>query len=135
MEPRKAYVLKSMNLPQSETEKQDMELMNIRYMYKTAYGDRKEEFNKLKEMLGNNLSDNAKPALISSVAYEDNDIVLKLFPDIKDNIHKGLIDIRLLEPVLPGVYKKGKYLVFAHRYFRRNCAIVNALNDSFLGAI
>lgn len=132
MEPRKAYVLKSMNLPQSETEKQDMELMNIRYMYKTAYGDRKEEFNKLKEMLGNNLSDNAKPALISSVAYEDNDIVLKLFPDIKDNIHKGLIDIRLLEPVLPGVYKKGKYLVFAHRYFRRNCAIVNALNDSFL---
>ena len=132
MEPGKAYALNSMNVPQSDAEKRAMEKMNVCYMYKTAYLDKKDKFEQLKEMLGNNLSDDAKPALISSVAYEDKDIVLRQFPDIRENMHKGLIDIRLLEPILPGIYKKGKYLLYAHRYFRRNCAIVNALNDSFL---
>mgnify|MGYP003238579219 CR=1 FL=1 len=132
MEPGKAYVLNSMNVPQNEVEKRNMELMNVCYMEKIAYLDRKSMFDQLKEMLGPTLSENAKPVLISSVAYEDKGIVLKKFPDIKENIHKGLIDMRLLEPVMPGVYKKDKYLLFAHRYFRRNCAIVNALNDSFL---
>lgn len=132
MEPGKAYALNSMNVPQSDAEKRDMEKMNVCYMYKTAYLDKKDKFEQLKEMLGSNLLNDAKPALISSVAYEDKDIVLRQFPDIRDNMHKGLIDIRLLEPVLPGIYKKGKYLLYAHRYFRRNCAIVNALNDSFL---
>lgn len=132
MEPGKAYVLNSMNVPQSDSEKKVMELMNECYMKKIIYLDRKNQYDILKEMLGSNLSDKAKPAMINSVAYEDKEIVLKIFPEIKDNMNKGLIDLRLLKPVLPGVYQKGKYLLFAHRYFRRNCAIVNALNDSFL---
>ena len=51
---------------------------------------------------------------------------------MKEKLHKGLIDINLLEPVLPGVYRMGNYILFAHRFFRRNCSMLNSLNDSFL---
>ncbi|MGI6658998.1 MAG: hypothetical protein ACOX4N_06305 [Dethiobacteraceae bacterium] len=86
----------------------------------------------MKALLGDKLTDKSRPALISCVAYEDENILFKVFPEIKEEMNKGLIDLNLMTPVYPGIFKKDKYLIFAHRYFRRNCSMLNSLNQEFL---
>jgi hypothetical protein len=132
IEPGKAYVTNSMTIPETEEEHTNLFEKNLNYLYKVYYLDRKEKYDILKDQLGDKLSKNANPALINCVAYEDEGIVPRVFPEIKHMLHKGLIDIRLLEPILPGIYKKDNYILFAHRFLRRNCSILNSLNDSFL---
>lgn len=132
LEPGKAYVMQEMNVPETEEEKK---LINTRYQryYNTVFcKDHIEELERLKSLLGENLSRNCKVAPISSVAYCDDNIVLKVFPELQEKMHKGLINLKDLDPVLPGVYKMGDYLLFAHRYLRRNCSLQNAFNNEFL---
>ncbi len=132
LEPGKAYVTNAMYIPENESEYLTLQKRNNEYLYKEYYLSKKEKFDALKSQLGSLLTENAKPAPINCIAYEDESIVLRVFPEIAQSLHKGLIDIRLLEPILPGLYKKGSYILFAHRFFRRNCSLVNTLNDSFL---
>lgn len=132
IEPGKAYVTNEMRIPETDEEHDAFMKKNIDYLYKKYYIDKKEKYDELKVILGDNLTSKSHPALISCVAYEDENILFKVFPEIKDEMHKGLIDLDLLTPVYPGIFKKGKYLIFAHRYFRRNCNILNSFNDEFL---
>ncbi len=132
LEPGKAYLTNKAEISETKEEHDFLVKKNMTYLYGKYYEERKELYNKLREQLGTSLSQNGRPALIKCVAYEDENIVLKVFPEIKDCLHDGLIDINLLEPVSAGVYKKGNYLLFAHRFFRRNCSLLNSLNDSFL---
>lgn len=64
-------------------------------------------------------------------------IVRSIYPALfekQDN--DGLINIRDLQPISPGVFDMGDgYIVFAHSYFRRNCSQVNNLNIEFLEKI
>lgn len=58
----------------------------------------------------------------------------------------GLADVRDLEPVymnsengekgflVPGVYHKEGYLLFAHQLFRRNLSILNTTNEEFFNS-
>lgn len=132
MEPGKAYVTNEMRIPETNEEYDIFMKKNKDYLYKKCYIDRKEKYDELKEMLGDKLTGKSRPALISCVAYEDENILFKVFPEIEKEMHKGLIDLNFMTPVLPGVYKRGNYLIFAHRYFRRNCSMINSLNGEFL---
>lgn len=132
MEPGKAYVTNEMRIPETDEEYNALMKENINYLYKKYYIDRKKKYDELKVMLGDKLTDKSRPALISCVAYEDENILFRVFPEFKDDMHKGLVDLNSLTPVYPGIYKKDKYLIFAHRFFRRNCSMLNSLNDEFL---
>lgn len=132
MEPGKAYVINEMQIPENSTEHKNLIRRNMDYLYRKYYLERKDKYDELKELLGNKLSDKSRPALINCVAYEDQGIVYKIFPEMRTDMHKGLINLKQLTPILPGVYKKDKYLIFAHRFFRRNCSMLNSLNDEFL---
>ncbi|WP_373485859.1 hypothetical protein [Acetobacterium malicum] len=132
MEPGKAYVTNEMSIPETKKEHDTLMKKNMDYLYKKYYIDRKEKYDELKLMLADKLTDKSRPALISCVAYEEENILFKVFPEIKKEMNKGLIDINLMTPVYPGIFKKGEYLIFAHRYFRRNCFVLNSLNEEFL---
>lgn len=132
LEPGKAYLTNEVYIPENDEEHKQLVEKNIRYLEQIYYYSKIDEFNRLRDMLGEYLSNSAMPALVNCVAFEDKNIVLKVFPELEADIHKGLIDLKLLEPVLPGIYKRGQYILFAHRYFRRSYSLLNALNDSFL---
>lgn len=132
MEPGKAYVTNEMRIPENKSEHENLVCKNIEYLHRKYYLERKSDYDKLKELLGSKLSCESHPALISCVAYEDKGLLYKVFPELKDAMHKGLINIDQLTPVLPGIYKKDQFLLFAHRFFRRNCSMLNSLNDEFL---
>jgi len=135
MEPGKAYVTNEMIIPETDEEHDTLMKKNMAYLYEKYYINRKEKYEELKMMLGDKLSDKAHPALISCVAYEDENILCRVFPEIEEQMNKGLIDLNLLTPVYPGIFKKDNYLIFAHRYFRRNCSIHNSYNEEFLQRI
>ena len=132
MEPGKAYVTNRMYIAENLHEYDQLQKRNHDYLYSHYYLDRKDLFDKLKSNLSDKLSEHYCPALFSSVAYYDKGIVLRVFPKLQDYFNDGLIDINLLTPVLPGVYKLDCYLLFAHHFFRRNCSRLNSLNCEFL---
>lgn len=47
----------------------------------------------------------------------------------------GLVDLRGLDPIQPGVYRHGDLVLFAHPFFRRSLSRWNNLNGAVLGAL
>ena len=70
-----------------------------------------------------------------AVTILDEEIVLRVFPEMKELLHDGLISLQELDPVLPGVYRKGEFLIFAHSFLRRNCSRTNTLNIPLLSRL
>lgn len=144
MEPGKAYVTNASALMDTKEEHEMMRKMIKCYDYKIFCEDHKNELDVLVEKLGNVLSDNFRVAPVGqAVAISDKGIVYRLFPELSGTIKDGLIDVRDVEPVytkdqngekgglVPGVYHKGGYLLFAHQFFRRSLSILNSTNEKF----
>ena len=75
-----------------------------------------------------------------AVAIYDTDIVKKLFPEWTNGFKDGLTDINDLDPVyvknilIPGVFRKDGYLLFAHHFFRRSFSLWNSTNREFFSS-
>lgn len=133
IEPGKTYLTNITMYPETEDDRKVLNTMRAIQTHQTYVENHKEEIGKLEQMLGDNLTDEKSVAPISAVAFNDPGIVFRVFPELAELINDdGLIDLQYLEPVQPGIYKRDKYLLFAHRYLRRSCSIVNSLNDDFL---
>ena len=93
------------------------------------------EYAQLQEQLSNVIIGEYSPVLRGSVAIRNIGIVARTFPELLSQCDPdGLIDLTLLNAVLPGVYQIGDYLVYAHSYFRRSLSHLNSLNTAFLDA-
>lgn len=133
LEPGKAYLTNTTMLPETDDDRKALDKIRTIQTHQIYVEDHKEEIEKLKQMLGDNLTEGKSVAPISAVAFDDPGIVFRVFPELEELINDdGLIELRNLDPVQPGIYKRDKYLLFAHRYLRRSCSIVNSLNDDFL---
>ncbi len=144
MEPGKAYVTNESAIMETEDEHEKMRKMIKAYDYKIFCEEHKKELETLIEKLGDVLSDKFSVAPVGqAVAIKDKDIVYRLFPEWSKTIKDGLADARNLEPVymkseneekgflVPGVYHKEGYLLFAHQFFRRSLSILNTTNEEF----
>lgn len=49
--------------------------------------------------------------------------------------HDGLVDLRTLETIQPGVFKYGELALFAHPFFRRSLSRWNSLNSAVLNSL
>ena len=90
----------------------------------------------LRSRLGSHLSHEARLHPQGCVAFLDPGIAPRIFPDLfgaRDD--DGLIPIRELNCVGPGVFEKDGLLIFAHHFFRRALSRLNTLNDPFLGRL
>lgn len=147
MEPGKAYVTNESAVMETEDEHEKMRKMIKAYDHKIFCEEHKKELDILIEKLGDVLSDKFRVAPVGqAVAIKDKDIVYRLFPEWSETIKDGLIDARNLEPVylkgeneekgflVPGVYHKEGYLLFAHQFFRRSLSILNTTNEEFFNS-
>ena len=144
IEPGKAYVTNEACAAEKKDEFEQISHFIRAYDQKIFCAEHKEELDKLFEMLGDCKTDKTRVAPIGqAVAVIDENIVTKVFPELTEQISDGLIDLRLLEPtyktdedgesriLVPGVYKRNGYLLFAHHFFRRSLSILNTTNDEF----
>lgn len=147
MEPGKAYLTNESKITTTKKENEKMCKMIKAYDYKMFCEDHKEELETLIEKLGNVLSAEFRVAPVGqAVSIMDKDIVYRLFPEWSETIKDGLADARNLEPVytknengekgglVPGVYHKEGYLLFAHQFFRRSLSILNTTNEEFFNS-
>lgn len=144
LEPGKAYVTNEACAAETKEEMEQICQFNRIYDHKKFCTEHKDELDKLYEMLGEYKTDKITVAPIGqATAFIDKDIVIRVFPELAEQIKDGLIDLRLLDPVyknndsgedaflVPGVYKRNGYLLFAHQYFRRSLSILNTTNEEF----
>ena len=136
IEPGATYLANQVLIPENDSEKKRIDIH-----LKKSYISRIEkehgcDFDRLLSLLSDVLSENKKLIYTDSVAIIDNGIVPKLFPELWDTIDDdGLINLSLLTPVLPGIYRYGEFLIYAHPYFRRSLSRFNNLNVPFFACL
>ncbi|MBR3242722.1 MAG: hypothetical protein IKF90_08510 [Parasporobacterium sp.] len=125
-DPSRAVVVTSSFIPENEEELKQMKaLLSVK-------PKNEEQYKSLHAELSNYIIGNVTYYSIDSVSLRNEGIVYRVFPEIKAQVDDdGLIDISFLDTVSPGIYKVGKYLIYGHRYFRRNLSLLNTLNDPF----
>ncbi len=68
-----------------------------------------------------------------SLALIDSGLCTRVFPEVFQHVDKdGLVPLKRLDPIGPGVFRIGKLIVFAHHFFRRSLSRMNTLNSPFL---
>ncbi|MDN3436486.1 hypothetical protein QMA04_00205 [Planococcus sp. APC 3900] len=133
IEPKIVRALGTAYLPENEDEYKLIENKIREYSYKNL----DEHFEKFIHILDERLSDfysgKQKYNNTECVSVIDKEIVKKVFPGIFEKEDKsGLISLKDLNSINPGVYQIGEYLLFAHSYFRRSLSRLNTLNEEFL---
>ena len=144
MEPGKAYITNTSEIMETKEEYEKLRQFLNAYDYEKFCKNHEKELDELKKRLGGVLSNKFSVAPVSqAVAIKDKDIIYRLFPDWIESIKDGLVDLRELESVyirnnedskgvlVPGVYHKEGYLLFAHPFFRRNLSLLNTTNEEF----
>lgn len=135
IEPGKAYMTNSVSFADSKEEGEKILQHNYEYQYEHNVINHMDKYNALIDKIKGYIFGEYKLFWRNGVLVYNKGIVERLFPDLCANSQDGLLDIELLSPVLPGIYKKGDLLIFAHRYFRRGCSYLNSLNTAFLSRI
>lgn len=135
IEPGMASVTNSYYEPETQEEKEEIQRKNSVHTKQVYIDDNLESIQMLRELLGDKLSTDNEVAPVNGVALRDNNILYRVFPDLAKVDKKGLTDLTELKAVAPGIFKRGSFLIYAHPYFRRNCALENDFNDEFLSLL
>lgn len=135
IEPGKAYLTDELIVPENIEDKDILKKRLIDHANRRYIDKREKEIEELKSLLGDSLSEKASVAPINGVAFYDKGILYKLFPDLKPKDKKDLVELKDLTAVGPGIFCKDKFIIYAHTFFRRNCALVNSLNTHFLSLL
>lgn len=85
------------------------------------------------EKLGSHIVGDYDLGLTNAAAIVNKGIVLRVFPELEEMLlKKGLFDLNLFDPIMPGVYKRGEFLLFASPYLRRNLSRLNTFSEPLL---
>lgn len=147
MEPGKAYVTNEAAIMETSEEYEMLRKIIELNDYQHFCKEHKDKIDILVGKLGNIVSDSFRVAPIGqAVAIRDKGIINRLFPEWVETFKDGLVDVKDLEPVysknkdgeecflIPGVFYKDGYLLFAHQYFRRTLSILNSTNEEFFNS-
>ena len=144
LEPGKAYVTNESYFIETDEERQSLKKYISSYDFNIFCSEHNEQIEALKEKLKGVLSDEFAIAPVGqAVAIRDKEIVKKLFPEWTETFKDGLVNARELQAVysvtktgekgclIPGVYIRDGYLLFAHYFFRRTLSVLNTTNEEF----
>jgi hypothetical protein len=87
----------------------------------------------LEEKLGTHLLGSARPIYVSCAALLEAGLAVRAFPDqFAKRDEDGLVPLKELHAVAPGVFEKEGLLFFASSFLRRSLSRHNTLNDALL---
>ena len=134
-EPQYMCMLNSMFVPETEQDEKNVKKFCYDYLYKERVLKNKKDYDYLKDKLTNYIQGEVFEFYTNGSFVYNKNIVTRVFPDLCGKIIDGLIDINLLQPLLPGIYKIGEFVIYAHKFFRRGYSYLNTLNTPFLERI
>jgi hypothetical protein len=87
----------------------------------------------LRTLVGPALGGDEQLADLCTPALVGKGLARRCFPDLFVQEDKdGLVPLRSMEPIQPGLYRRGPLVVFAHPCFRRSLSRLNNLNGDLL---
>ena len=90
----------------------------------------------LQALLKDHLRGDEKPHAAAATALVGADLARRVAPKLFETEDKdGLVDLRALEAIQPGVFRHGDLVLFAHPFLRRSLSRWNNLNAALLGAL
>jgi len=140
IEPGKSYIINSLNMADSP-EDQKWLRYKIGARYQDFLNNNNDDIERLRFLLEDKLSKDAEVVPTNGIAFHDNSILYRVFPQFKPDDPK---DTKALTPLkvlpecaqfIPGIFRIGDFLIYAHTYFRRGFSVVNSLNDEFLSKL
>jgi hypothetical protein len=82
------------------------------------------------------LSGKEGPLMPNCAALFDEGIATRVFPEIFAQRDKdGLLSLKLLKQVAPGIFEREGLLLFAHPFFRRSLSRLNSLSEPFFAML
>ena len=120
-------------VPENRAEEKYLEATCGKRVIDKLVASHQEPYEKLLSLLGKGLLAKPRMHLTDSVAVIDEGLVARCVTSLWEQRDvDGLIPLKELEVVAPGIYKYGEYLLYAHPYFRRSLSRLNSLNIPFL---
>ena len=132
IEPQYMCMLNSMFVPETEQDEKNIKDFFYDYLYNERVLKNKKDYDYLKDKLKDYIQGDVYEFYTNGAFIYNKNIVTRVFPHLCEKINERLIDINLLQPLLPGIYKFGEFVIYAHKYFRRGYSYLNTLNVSFL---
>lgn len=120
-------------LPETKSEQSSLEAK-----YRTCLSERIEaetrgSIGELRTLLSSCLHGDEKPHACGGTALIGRDLARRAAPKLFEKADKdGLVDLRMLTPIFPGVYKIGPLVFFAHQFLRRSLSRLNNLRHELL---
>jgi hypothetical protein len=100
-------------------------------------GKHEADITELRSLLGEQLRGGEKivPGK-EALAFMEPGLCERMFPDVFAHVDKdGLVPLKDLDAIGPGVFRIGKLAIFAHSFFRRSLSRLNTLNVPFLARL
>lgn len=131
--PNCTYLTNKIYLPEGKEEKEQIKEINNFLMFESQIKEKENVFNELISKVQKFILGDVERYLTNGAFIYNKDIIKRMFPELVSKLDKdGLIDLKELTPLLPGIYKIDEYVIFAHKYFRRAFSYLNTLNKPFL---
>lgn len=133
MEPGYSRLVGQHLVPENDREGRQLESVLNGYLQMKLVDERGEEVENLRRLASGCLLGQETPLCRGCVALVEPDLARRALPQLFASEDKdGLVPIGDLTPIGPGVFRVGKFAVFAHRSFRRSFSRLNTLNAPFL---
>lgn len=131
--PNCTYLTNKIFLPEDNDETKKIQEFDNFLMFEKQIDEKESIFDELISKVQEFILGDKEKYLTNGAFIYNKDIVKRMFPELVSKLDKdGLIDLKELTPLLPGIYKIGEYVIFAHKYFRRSFSYLNTLNKPFL---
>jgi hypothetical protein len=136
LEPGLARLTGICGFPETQREADDLEAATRRHHALNLAEYVQPHLNALRERLGDALDGTEVPVHLEAAALQSKGLASRMFPRLFVQADKdGLILLRLLEPIAPGVFRHGELLLFASHFLRRSLSRLNTLNEPFLSRL
>jgi hypothetical protein len=136
LEPGLARLTAVSLIAESDVDSQSLERAYRRRLYDRVQQSAGAHEARLQTLIGAAARGDEELAYLSTPALVGADLAKRCFPDLFAEQDKdGLIPARSLEPIQPGVYRRGPLVVFAHPFFRRSLSRLNNLNLELLSEL
>lgn len=133
IEPGIMYQTIKSEVVETQIERNELLKEYQEHVERVYLAENEQSIDMLCEKLGSHIVGNYELGLTNATAIINKGIVLRVFPELEEMLlKKGLFDLNLFELVMPGIYKRGDFLLFASPYLRRNLSRLNTFSEPLL---
>ncbi|WP_146128123.1 hypothetical protein [Burkholderia gladioli] len=136
--PGEVRLMGNVTIPEGEEEYELVRALAEDYLQNRIMNVHSDERKKISELAGSHFSGNEIFMSRECSSVIDEGIAKRMFPDLfptDEEDKRGLINIKRLNYIGPGVFEYAGCALFAHRFFRRSLSQINSLNQPFLRAL